>query len=214
MYKNECQPIHFTLYCCFLSSFPPRIHLCKSCHRLFIIPQLERECQIYSVGCPLSLYIYTCNLFVLSHSLSKMTTTTTTAPPPPYMPTPSSSSASYTIQPAEQNQNPSHQQDPGMAESKQSYYGNAHDGHPAAQEPHQPGFSSQYDTTGAPNQQQPFSQDFSQQQEKAPRPAAAAAAGGPLTPLHLLNLNPALVDCPVCGERQVTRTEFESGNTT
>ncbi|GAB1198440.1 hypothetical protein APSETT444_007759 [Aspergillus pseudonomiae] len=53
----------------------------------------------------------------------------------------------------------------------------------------------------------------------APQPYYHPPAGHPsgynsATPLHALQRGPTPVDCPVCGVREMTRTEAESGNTT
>ncbi|KAE8423929.1 LITAF-like zinc ribbon domain-containing protein [Aspergillus pseudocaelatus] len=53
----------------------------------------------------------------------------------------------------------------------------------------------------------------------APQPYVHPAGGHPsgynaATPLHALQRGPTPVDCPICGVREMTRTEAESGNTT
>ncbi|KAF4241585.1 hypothetical protein CNMCM6805_003859 [Aspergillus fumigatiaffinis] len=71
----------------------------------------------------------------------------------------------------------------------------------------------------------PLPKDYSQQQQQFAHPpapeyyAAAPGAGHPsgyntATPLHALQRGPTPVDCPVCGQREMTRAEPHSGNTT
>jgi lipopolysaccharide-induced tumor necrosis factor-alpha factor len=72
-------------------------------------------------------------------------------------------------------------------------------------------------------QQYPQQQPLPQEYDKAG--AGAGVAPGPVmaqqpnvyntaTPLHALQRGPTPVDCPVCGQREMTRVEPHSGNTT
>jgi hypothetical protein len=52
-----------------------------------------------------------------------------------------------------------------------------------------------------------------------PQPYGQPGAGHPsgynaATPLHALGRGPTPVDCPICGVREMTRSEAESGSTT
>ncbi|RLL96226.1 hypothetical protein CFD26_106216 [Aspergillus turcosus] len=67
-------------------------------------------------------------------------------------------------------------------------------------------------------QQYPQQQQLPQDYDKAataPGPVMAQPSGyNTATPLHALQRGPTPVDCPVCGQREMTRVEAHSGNTT
>jgi len=84
-----------------------------------------------------------------------------------------------------------------------------------------PPYQESYDQTAAP--QQPYGteaqksapmvsqQGFIQQPMQGQPPQSQYRTA---TPLQSLSSNPVPVDCPQCGVRQLTRVEFENGNTT
>ncbi|KAF7166253.1 hypothetical protein CNMCM5623_000010 [Aspergillus felis] len=68
--------------------------------------------------------------------------------------------------------------------------------------------------------QSPLPKDHPQQQLPAPGYYQAGPGTGhpsgynTATPLHALQRGPTPVDCPVCGQREMTRVEAHSGKTT
>jgi hypothetical protein len=77
----------------------------------------------------------------------------------------------------------------------------------------------QYDMKGTP--QPMFQQQVPQYDNKVPQQSAVPIQGMPgtayltvaVTPIANLGSQPALVDCPSCGTRVLTRAEHQIGNT-
>ncbi|RHZ63595.1 LITAF-like zinc ribbon domain-containing protein [Aspergillus thermomutatus] len=63
-------------------------------------------------------------------------------------------------------------------------------------------------------QQQPVSQPPVQEYHKAGPGTGRPSGYNTATPLHALQRGPTPVDCPVCGSREMTRVEAQTGNTT
>ncbi|KAH7346411.1 LITAF-like zinc ribbon domain-containing protein [Rhexocercosporidium sp. MPI-PUGE-AT-0058] len=113
-----------------------------------------------------------------------------------------------------QQQQPIAMQSPGIETAPPNYPAAAAVG--PSNEKHEYGTEQHMQQQGNMNPQQTFQQGTPHQSFQVEAMPATSNAGRyqMATPLASLQQGPAPVDCPVCGVREMTRTEFKSGGTT